>query len=381
MSKSVILKWLGILTIPVMIYAAGFMLDWHYFLRSSVIPTSRPVEYILKPGASVYDLARDLHRMGLLQQPTYFVLLARLNNSAAHLHAGEYRFMPGITAEQMLDQIVHGRVLYRRITFIEGWTFKQVMTAINKNPFITHTLDKLDPMAIMEKLGYPNTHPEGLFFPDTYKFTRGTTDKTVLRAAYHTMTKRLATAWSSRAEDLPYTNPYIALIVASMVEKEARVEADRPKISGVILHRLEKNMPLQIDPTVIYGVGDRYTGILRKVDLKEDTPYNTYTRKGLPPTPISMPSLKSIQAALHPEMAGHLFFVVKPNGGGSHKFSATLKEHNEAVKAYRAKQAVKKAAKKTSSSKKKAVTTKTPAKKAPAKAATKKKAPAKKKTT
>ncbi len=228
--------------------------------------------------------------------------------------------------------LVEGRVVQYSLTFIEGSTFREMMQTIEQHPKLIHTLRGLDDGMIMERIGQPNTHPEGMFFPDTYTFPAGTADHTILRRAFEDMAKTLVQTWAERARDLPYSSPYQALIMASIVEKETAVSSERPRIAGVFVRRLKRGMLLQTDPTVIYALGQGFDGNIRRGDLQIDSPYNTYRYPGLTPTPIAMPGAASIHAALHPADGDTLYFVAK--GDGSHEFSATLDQHNRAVARY-----------------------------------------------
>ena len=218
---------------------------------------------------------------------------------------------------------------------VEGWTFQQLRQALSEHPKIAHTLGALSDAEIMARLGRPGEHPEGRFFPDTYHFPIGTSDEAFLRRALAAMDQRLNHVWSQRRSDLPFNDPYQALILASIIEKETRLPAERPTIAGVLARRLRKGMPLQTDPTVIYGLGQAFSGNLRRQDLLADTPYNTYTRKGLPPTPIALPGEGALAAAVNPTSGDALYFVA--TGEGGHAFSATLEEHNRAVRRYQLK--------------------------------------------
>jgi UPF0755 protein len=302
------------------------------FIATPLIAANQPLDYVLKPGSSVKTLADDLHVRGILAHPNFLIGLAYLKGSAHKLKAGEYLFAPGITPAQLLDQIVTGKVIYHRFTLVEGWTFKQVIAALNNDPAITHTLNSVGDADILNKLGMPPRNPEGLFLPATYHFSLGMSDAALLKMAYQKMTKTLTKEWQQRAANLPYQTSYEALIVASLIEKETAQANERPIVAGVILRRLKNNMPLQIDSTLIYGLGSNYTGKLNRAALAQDTPYNTYLHGGLPPTPIAMPSLPSIHAALHPDNSNFLYFVAK--GDGTHQFSANLPAQNQAVNTY-----------------------------------------------
>lgn len=291
------------------------------------------IVYVLKPGADAKILARDLHAQGLLSHPFYLETLAIARGITHRLQSGEYQITDKMTVEQLLRHMVAGKVLMHSITIPEGWTFAKMVQALEQNPALTHTLQGQDTASIMTQLGYPGQNPEGLFFPATYSFKAGTADTLILQEAYKTMQTRLNKAWQNRAANLPYKTPYDSLIVASLIEKETALREERPVVSGVILRRLQQNMLLQIDPTVIYGLGNQFSGKLTTADLKANSAYNTYQRKGLPPTPICLPSLSSIEAALHPVLGTYLYFVA--TGYGGHFFSANLQDHAQAVKAYR----------------------------------------------
>ncbi len=302
------------------------------FLQSPLIPANKNIDYVLKPGSSIKVLAADLYGLGVLDHPNFLIFLGYWKGAAKHLKAGEYLFTPGTKPSELLDQIAAGKVIFHRFTLVEGWNFVQVMSVLNKNELLIHHLSNLNSTSIMAALGLPLNNPEGWFFPATYPFAKDTTDIVLLKKAYHLMSLLLAKEWHDRAANLPYKTAYEALIAASLIEKESSQPAERPLISGVILNRLHKNMPLQIDSTVIYGLGSAYTGKITRQDLLKDTPYNTYLHYGLPPTPIAMPSKQSIHAALHPLLSNNLYFVSKENG--THAFSPTLHQQNQAVANY-----------------------------------------------
>ena len=227
--------------------------------------------------------------------------------------------------------MVAGRVQQFAVTLVEGWSFRQMMQAINQHEHLEHTLNTLDGDAVMAALGYAGEHPEGRFMPDTYYVRNQEKDSELLQRAYRSMATSLETLWQARAPELPYENAYEALIMASIIEKESAVAEERPLIAGVFINRLRKGMRLQTDPTVIYGIGEAYDGDIRYRDLRKDTPYNTYTRKGLPPTPIAMPGKAAIHAALHPAETDYLFFVAHSDASGRHIFTSTLDEHEKMV--------------------------------------------------
>jgi UPF0755 protein len=285
--------------------------------------------YTVKPGMTLRGFARELSNRGVIPESQSFVWLAYLTGQQRNLKSGEYRFRDGMTARELLEQIVAGRVIEYPIVLVEGWTFQQYLAVIETAPKLARTLTGLSPQAIMERLGHKGEHPEGRFFPDTYYYSAGQTEQVILANAYDKMQKLLQQEWEKRDNNLPFKDPYEALILASIVEKETGRADERRLIAGVFVNRLRHGMRLQTDPTVIYGIGKSFDGNLRLKDLRRDTPYNTYTRTGLPPTPVAMPGKESLQAVMHPVVNGSLYFVAR--GDGSHEFSATLEEHNKAV--------------------------------------------------
>lgn len=295
----------------------------------NALPESQLIE--LAPGANIRHLARQLQQHDLLEHPTLFVLWTRLNGDAKRLKVGEYLIHPGTTLSEVLDDLTSGRVHQYPLQLLEGWTFKEFMQAIRNHSAITHQSTDLTQQEILDLLAIEHDHLEGLFFPETYYIHKNTSDIEVLKRAHALMKKNLHDLWQQRDADLPFSSPYEALILASIVEKETAVEEERALIAGVFINRLRKNMRLQTDPTVIYGMGDEYDGDIRFRDLRRDTPYNTYTRKGLTPTPIAMPGLESIRAVMHPASTDYIYFVAIDDNSGRHKFSSTLAEHNRAV--------------------------------------------------
>jgi UPF0755 protein len=277
-------------------------------------------------------VARELERQGHIDHPRYLVWYARGQGRADSIVAGEYLLAPGMTPIALLDKITAGDVVRYTVTIPEGWTFRQLLDALRSEEKLQHTVNGLDHSAIMAALGYPGESPEGRFFPNTYQFVAGTTDVALLRHAHQAMQDQLEKAWAERAPDLPLTTPYQALILASIIEKETAIPEERSRIAGVFIRRLQRNMRLQADPTVIYGVGLDFSGRLRKRDLLSDTPYNTYPRAGLPPTPIALPGAGALRAAVNPEPGNEIYFVAR--GDGSHYFSASLDDHQAAVRKY-----------------------------------------------
>ena len=316
---------------------AGWLwLDFRRFASQPLPIGATGVTVTLAPGSSLRRLARDLVERDLLENPYYLRFLARLRGQANRLQAGEYHVPRGTTPTALLEQLTSGRVIQYPLTLIEGWTFSQVLAALAADTRLRQTLDGMEPHEVMAQLGQPEQHPEGRFYPDTYHFPRGTSDLQFLRRAYQTMQQVLAEEWSGRQPELPLATPDEALTLASIIEKETGLAGERREIAGVFVRRLRRGMKLQTDPTVIYGLGPKFDGNLRRRDLERATPYNTYVHPGLPPTPIAMPGRDSIHAALHPADGQSLYFVAR--GDGSHQFSRTLAEHNRAVRKYQLKQ-------------------------------------------
>ncbi len=291
---------------------------------------------VFSRGSSIRTLANQLIKKGFLQEKIYFLIWGKLNRQETRLQAGEYLVTPGLTLAGLLDNMVAGNVVQHNIALIEGHTFRQVLEIIQQNPVVTKQLNNLSNEEIMKILGHEGEHPEGRFYPDTYYISRGVTDIDLLNRAYVSMQEILEEEWLQREEGLPFKSPYEALIMASIVEKESAVAEERPLIAGLFINRLRKKMRLQTDPTVIYGIED-YDGNIRFKDLRKDTPYNTYTRYGLPPTPIALPGREAINATLHPDKTKYLYFVAYGDGSGRHEFSTNLKDHEKAVDKYQRK--------------------------------------------
>ncbi|MGE3920257.1 MAG: endolytic transglycosylase MltG [Gammaproteobacteria bacterium] len=325
-----VLLWsvISLFSLLILIYSYS----WYHFLSTPIIPEEQELDYVVKPGSSLSDIIYYLQNHGYPIDARKMILLARLNGTLNHIQAGEYLFHGGTTPRQLLRQLSLGIVIQHQIKFIEGWSFKEVLSKIEQNPLLKHDINYTNFQTVMNTLGLKEQNPEGLFFPSTYFYVLNMSDKELLLSAYETMQRKLKAAWLSRDRGLPYKNEYEVLIVASMIEKETAVDDERPIVARVILNRLKQNMYLQIDPTVIYGLGDKYVGTITKNDLHMDTPYNTYRHKGLPPTPIALPSLASIKAAVHPADGDMIYYVA--TGKGGHHFSATWHEHEQAVHAY-----------------------------------------------
>lgn len=299
---------------------------------AAAMPLSAAIEFHIPSGTSMGGVARDLAARGLVDSPRFFTWYARSSGKAAQIKAGTYRLEPGMSAVAALDQFVLGREVQYPFTIVEGWSYRDLRAALRNASFLEQTLEGVDGAEVMRILGRPDVHPEGMFFADTYHVSPGTSDRAMLRRALRTLEQRLEAAWAERAPDLPLQSPYEALTLASIIEKETGADEERARIAGVFVTRLRREMLLQTDPTVIYGLGETFDGNLRRRDLRRDTPYNTYTRKGLPPTPIALTGAKALAAALHPEIDGSLFFVAK--GDGRHHFSQSLAEHRRAVERY-----------------------------------------------
>lgn len=309
------------------------LLDFQHFLQTPLANVEQPQQYEVTPGSGLIAVARDLERRGYIRHPRYLVWYARWRGRADTIVAGEYLLLPGMTPVGLLEKLAVGDVIRYTLTIPEGWTFRQLIDTVHGHEKIARTLaPDLGDGEIMAALGYPGEHPEGQFFPDTYQFIAGTSDAALLRRAYEAMQVQLRRAWEARAPGVPLATPYEALILASIIEKETGAPEERGRIAGVFARRLLLNMRLQTDPTVIYGLGADFDGRLRSRDLRADTPYNTYTRRGLPPTPIALPGAASLHAAVNPEPGEEIFFVSR--GDGTHYFSATLEEHQAAVRKY-----------------------------------------------
>lgn len=316
--------------------AAVLMVGWLVYYAIAPLklqPSSQ--EVVIAPNSGLRSIANQLVAQGVLREPWRFVLIAKLLNKEQYLQAGSYTLNKNISPYQLLLSLNYGKATQGSVTFIEGRTFAQMREKLANNDAVKQTITSLTDREIMQLLGSTYNAPEGLFFPDTFYFNRHTTDIALLKISYDAMQAKLDKAWQNREENLPYKNSYEALIMASIVEKETGKASERPMIAGVFINRMRFGMRLQTDPTVIYGMGLQFNGNIRKKDLLTDTPYNTYTRSGLPPTPIAMPGIAAIEAALHPAKTKALYFVGK--GDGSHAFSNDLNEHNRAVVRYQLK--------------------------------------------
>ena len=325
------------LTISLMIIVAVLVAFWFYqdykaYQKASLSVPQQGYVLHVKKGMTLTGIARKLSQEGIIEKPKYLVLLGRELKLDASIKTGEFELQPGLLPAELLALLNKGKVIQHSLTIIEGQRFRELLASLWANADIENTLQGLSDEQIMAALEHPEEKPEGRFLADTYYFTRGTSDRELLHRAYDAMQQYLQKAWSEKSDDLPLKSPYEALILASIIEKETAIADERPRISGVFVRRLKKGMRLETDPTVIYGLGDAYDGDIRYKDLRTDTPYNTYTRKGLPPTPIATTGREAIDAALHPTDEETLFFVAE--GGGRHYFSKTYAEHKKAVKRY-----------------------------------------------
>lgn len=291
--------------------------------------------FTIYSGSSIRQVAQMLADKGYIADPLMFIALAKINGDETHIKAGEYLLKTENSPQDLIRIFRKGNSILYSFTIIEGWTFAQLLDELKQDPVLLHTLNKNDIPSIMGQISQPDEHPEGRFLPDTYHFPRGTTDISFLKRAYQSMQQKLSMEWQQRDPDLPLKTPYEALILASIIEKETGAAFERPLISAAFIRRLKKNMRLQTDPTIIYGMGKDFDGNIRYRDLRKDTPYNTYLHKGLTPTPIALPGEDAIHAALHPADSQAIYFVSR--GDGTHQFSTTLEEHNAAVSKYQLK--------------------------------------------
>lgn len=322
----------------VVLFSFGFgwvYMDYDSAMQGPLTVSEEGFQFEISPGSSLSRVARVLHEEGVLENPKYFTWMARLRDQAEKVHVGEYQITPGMTPEQLLNNMVEGKVKQYALTIVEGWTFAELLNKLHQDPVLKHHLNEKSQMEIMAAIGHAGEHPEGRFLPDTYHFPKGLSDVDFLKRAYSAMDKSLQAAWQKRSGALPYASPYEALIMASIVEKETALPSEREEIAGVFVRRLEKNMRLQTDPTIIYGLGSSFDGNLKRKHLQDkENPYNTYRHKGLPPTPIALPGVEAIHAALNPKEGETLYFVARQDEQGSHYFSSTLDEHNKAVVKY-----------------------------------------------
>jgi len=324
-----IIKKLLVTGVVVTLAVAG---GFSWWTKHALTDGGAPIEFTINPGSGVGASAQQMVAAGVPINPTMFALLARLTGDASRIKAGSYELKPGTSPRRLLTQLVRGEFAHEAITIIEGWTFRQMRQAISGHERLKHDTVNLTDAELMAKISTEFKDPEGMFFPDTYLFAKGSSEIEIYKRAHQSMISHLNAAWEKRNKELPYKTPYEALIMASIVEKETGQKSERTMIAGVFVNRLRTGMLLQTDPTVIYGMGVNYAGQIRKKDLQADTPYNTYTRGGLPPTPISLPGLQSLHAALEPAETPALYFVSR--GDGTSQFSNNLPDHNRAVNRY-----------------------------------------------
>jgi UPF0755 protein len=324
-----LIKKLFVTGVIVSVAAVGGFTWWSKQPLTSGQP---PIEFAIAPGSGVNAAAQQMVKAGVPVNPLLFQILARVTGQSSRIKAGSYELKPDTSPRRLLSQLVRGEFAQEAVTIIEGWTFRQMREAINASKALRHETVKLSDAELMAKLTKDFKQPEGLFFPDTYLFAKGASDLQIFRQAHQMMLNRLNAAWEKRDPNLPYKSPYEALIMASIVEKETGQKSERAMIAGVFVNRLRTGMMLQTDPSVIYGMGERYEGKIAKKDLTTDTPYNTYTRYGLPPTPIALPGVQSLSAALAPAKTEALYFVSRNDG--TSQFSENLNDHNRAVNQY-----------------------------------------------
>jgi UPF0755 protein len=327
--------WRAALVLGVLLAGSAAAAVVWFGIRSLDEPArfAAPVRYKVTPGASFSRVAAELAAQKVIANPRAWVVFARIRGLASAVKAGEYEIQPGTTPRELLTKMVNGQVLLHSFTIIDGWRVPDLLLALRRNPDIVSTLTDKAPN-LMEKLGLPGIDAEGQFLPETYRFIAGTSDVDLLRQAHAALTRELDAAWKDRDPTLPLRDSHELLIMASIVEKESGLPQELGLIAGLYLHRLSIGMRLQADPTVIYGLGDRYDGDIRTVDLRTDGPYNTYTRVGLPPTPIALAGAAAIRATARPEKTDAIYFVASPKDDGSHVFSSTLEKHNAAVASY-----------------------------------------------
>lgn len=304
---------------------------WHWSTKAVDMNAER-IQYVVPPGSGVRTIAQVMNEAGIQVNADALVALARYTGMDRQIKAGAYEAQQGDSPRRLLERMAAGDMVQARLTLVEGWTYQRIRQALRESPHVRQTLGAVDDAELLKRLGSEHSSPEGLFMPDTYVFVPGTTDFEILQLAYRAQQAFLEKAWEQRSPGLPLANPYEALILASIVEKETGRTEERARVAGVFTNRLQRGMLLQTDPTVIYGMGDKYDGRIRKRDLQTDTPWNTYTRTGLPPTPIASPGRASILATLNPESHSYYYFVAR--GDGTSAFSANLRDHNRAVSKY-----------------------------------------------
>jgi UPF0755 protein len=321
-------KFLFLLVLLSVAAMSGFF----YWAGQPITTEGEPIEFTIPAGSSVGMAAQQIAKAGAPVNPFLFSMLARLTQQASKIKAGTYELKPGTTPHSLIGLLVRGEFAQESLTIIEGWTFRQMRQAVAASKSLKHDTAELSDKELMAKISTEYKSPEGLFFPDTYLFAKGSSELQIYKQAHALLITRLAAAWEKRDASLPYKTPYEALVMASIVEKETGQKSERAMIAAVFVNRLKQGMMLQTDPTVIYGMGESFAGNIRKKDLETDTPYNTYMRNGLPPTPIALPGVESLAAALGPAKSAALYFVAR--GDGTSKFSDNLNDHNKAVNQY-----------------------------------------------
>jgi UPF0755 protein len=331
-------RWINRFLLLSLLVGLGFA-GWLIRYASQPMPTPDtlyPVDFSIQRGVALKTASESLHQSGVLTTPWAFVLIARLKGKAGEIKAGSYALENPVTPLQLLRKITEGDTVLGKLALIEGWSFRDMRRSVAANPELRHDTQAMSDAELLQAVGAAESHPEGLFFPDTYFFDKGSSELSLYKRAYSAMQENLKAEWAARAPaGLPYRSAYEALIMASIIEKETGAAEERPQIAAVFVNRLRIGMRLQTDPTVIYGLGAGFDGNIRRDDLLADTPYNTYTRSGLPPTPIALPGMAALHAALHPDASKALYFVAKgKNGNGRHVFSETLDAHNRAVARY-----------------------------------------------
>ncbi|MGN0919132.1 MAG: endolytic transglycosylase MltG [Oxalobacter sp.] len=322
-------RWIiGIAVGVTVILIAAFL----FWILTPVFSKGKPVRFEVQASDTLSDVAARINSRNDNINETLFTILMTLTGQDSNIKPGPYDIRAGESPYRLMHKLSNGIFAIESITIIEGWTFRQMRKVIDKHPALKHETARLSDKELMQKLGIEYTHGEGLFYPDTYQFKQDVSDLRIYELAHKTLLKRLDALWRAKNSDLPYQSAYEALIMASIIEKETGHSKDRAMVAGVFINRLKKGMKLQTDPTVIYGMGNRYTGKIHKADLLRDTPYNTYTRKGLPPTPIALPGKAALEAAFHPAETDALYFVAR--GDGTSEFSNNLDDHNKAVEQY-----------------------------------------------
>ncbi len=314
------------------VVALAAVAGFSYWAKRPITSSGNPIDFTVAPGSSVVAASQQIAKAGVPVNPYLLSFLARITQQASKIKAGTYELKPGTSPRRLITQLVRGEFAQEALTIIEGWTFRQMRAAVNASKGLKHDTLTLSDKELMAKINPEFKDPEGLFFPDTYLFAKNSSDLQVFKQAHTMMMNHLNGAWGKRDTSLPYASPYQGLVMASIVEKETGQKSERAMIAGVFVNRLKTGMMLQTDPTVIYGMGDKYDGKIRKRDLETDTPYNTYTRFGLPPTPIALPGLQSLTAAFGPAKTDALYFVSR--GDGTSHFSGNLNDHNKAVNRY-----------------------------------------------